>query len=203
MSGNTTSILDLPTDPTGGGSIGGNISLSANEKNTIIASGGGNDTNTPSLSLDQTTINQIVNGLQQASSSGLTQLQSRDIPRNIENIVQDPQIQPNYIPQISKENQDYIKDYEENEDIISNYNKRTEQGNNLDQLYDEIQIPLLICVLYFLFQLPIFKRYLNKYFPILFFKDGNINIYGYLFTSALFGLFYYLLSKVMVHFSKF
>ena len=30
---NTTSIHDLPTDPAGGGSIGGNISLVANESN--------------------------------------------------------------------------------------------------------------------------------------------------------------------------
>ena len=37
---NTTSIHDLPTDPSGGGSIGGNISLVANEtvnyKNQVV-----------------------------------------------------------------------------------------------------------------------------------------------------------------------
>jgi hypothetical protein len=206
MSSDTTSIMDLPTDPTGGGSIGGNVSLSINETNKVI-SGGGNVGGQPQgqgqgVSLDQSTINQIVNGLQQASSAGLTQLQSRDIPRNTENIIQDPQVQPNYIPP-NRETEDYIVNYEENDEIISKYNKRVEQDSSLDQLYNEIQVPLLICILYFLFQLPIFRRLLLKYFPVLFFKDGNINIYGYLFTSVLFGTLYYFISKVTTHFSTF
>ena len=110
----TTSILDLPTDPAGGGSIGGggNMSFSANER---AAPG----SNSSALSLDQITINQIVSGLQQASSTGATQLPSRDIPRNVENIVNDEQVQPNYIPPSS--NEDYIKDDEDNDDIIKNY----------------------------------------------------------------------------------
>ena len=201
MSSDTTSIMDLPTDPTGGGSIGGNVSLSINETNQVIpnANVGGQG---QGVSLDQSTINQIVNGLQQASSAGLTQLQSRDIPRNTENIIQDPQIQPNYIPP-TRETEDYIGDYEDNDEIISKYNRRVEQDSSLDQLYDEIQVPLLICILYFLFQLPIFRRLLFKYFPVLFFKDGNINIYGYLFTSVLFGTLYYFISKVTTHFSTF
>jgi hypothetical protein len=189
--------MDLPTDPVGGGSIGGNISLSANEK-----IGPGPSSGIPSnVSLDQTTIQQIVNGLQQASSTGATQLPSRDIPRSTESIMQDPQVQQNYIPSAS--NKDYITEQEDNDDIINNYNKNEKYGDSLDQLYDEIQIPLLIAVLYFLFQLPIFKRYLYKFFPALFSKDGNVNLYGFIFTSALFGMLYYLLSKTMTHFSRF
>lgn len=197
MSSDSTSIMDLPTDPVGGGSIGGNISLSANEK-----IGPGPSSGIPSgVSLDQTTIQQIVNGLQQASSTGATQLPSRDIPRNTESIMQDPQVQQNYIPPASTK--DYITEEEDNEDIINNYNKNEKYGDSLDQLYDEIQVPLLIAVLYFLFQLPIFKRYLYKFFPALFSKDGNVNLYGFIFTSALFGILYYLLSKTMMHFSRF
>ena len=198
MSSDTTSIMDLPTDPTGGGSIGGNISLSANEKHVPFNQ---NSMGTGGVSLDQTTINQIVSGLQQASSTGATQLASRDIPRNTENISHDAQIQPNYIPPQS--NNDYITEEEENDEIVQNYNKRSQQGDSLDQLYEELQIPLLISVLYFLFQLPIFKRYLYKFFPALFSKDGNINLYGFAFTSSLFGMLYYLLSKIMTHFSRF
>ena len=182
----SSDISNLPTDPVNGGSIGGNISFSATENN---------------VTLDQTTINQIVNGLQQASSSGSTQLQSRDISQNVDNLVQDPYIQPNFIPPQS--NNDYISEYDNNEDIINNYNKNINNNNKLDQLYDEIQIPLLISILYFLFQLPIFRRYLYKFLPILFFKDGNINLYGFVFTSALFGMLYYILSKIMIYFSKF
>ena len=196
----TTSILDLPTDPVGGGSIGGggNMSFSANERNVP---GSNSTSNSTALSLDQITINQIVSGLQQASSTGATQLPSRDIPRNVENIVADEQVQPNYIPPSS--NEDYIKDDEDNEDIIKNYGRREENANNLDQLYDEIQIPLLLSVLYFLFQLPICKKIIYQYLPILCSKDGNYNINGYLFTSILFGILYYLLAKSVTHFSRF
>ena len=164
MSSDSTSIMDLPTDPVGGGSIGGNVTLSVNEK---IGPGPGSGSGLSShggVSLDQTTIQQIVNGLQQASSTGATQLPSRDIPRNTESIMQDPQVQANYIP--SESTKDYITEEEDNEDIINNYNKKEKYGDSLDQLYDEIQIPLLIAVLYFLFQLPIFKRYLYRFFPV-------------------------------------
>lgn len=198
----TTSIMDLPTDPTGGGSIGGNISLSANEQisNGQAQFGGGGGSGN-GVSLDQSTINQIVTGLQQAGSTGATQLPSRDIPRSTENIMHDPQVQPNYIPPAS--NNDYISQEEENDDIIRNYNKNAKYGDSLDQLYEEIQVPLLIAVMYFLFQLPIFRRYLYKFFPALFSKDGNINLYGFVFTSALFGILYYMLSKISQHFSRF
>jgi hypothetical protein len=202
MSSDTTSIMDLPTDPTGGGSISGNVSLSVNEKITSNQhSNGGGGQGIGGVSLDQTTINQIVSGLQQASSTGVTQLQSRDIPRNTENLSQDPQIQPTYIP--PAQNNDYISEEEENEDIIQNYNKTAQYGDSLDHLYDEIQVPLLIAVLYFLFQLPFFKRYMYKFFPALFSKDGNINLYGFVFTSTLFGMLYYILSKLSMHFSRF
>lgn len=198
MSVNTTSINDLPADPASGTT--GNISLSVNEMK-LPSNDPRDSPNSNGMALDQTTINQIVSGLQQASSTGVTQLQSRDIPQTTHGYTQDAQIQPNYIPPAS--NTDYIREYEDNADIINNYNKRMDASSSLDQLYDELQIPLLIAVLFFLFQLPVFKKVLFQYFPILFFKDGNVNIYGYVFTSLLFGLLYYLLFKIMTHFSKF
>jgi len=192
----STSINDLPTDPTGGGTIG-NISLSINEKNEKVDIGPTPNTTT----LDEGIIKQIISGLQQASSTSQTQLASRDIPLVSQNIMQDPQIQPNYIPKT--ENNDYIKNYQENDEIITNYNKELSNSNSLDKLYDEIQIPLLISVLYFLFQLPVFKRQLFHFVPVLFSKDGNMNINGFFFTSTLFGLIYYILYKITTQFNKF
>lgn len=192
----STSIHELPVDPAAGSNTNNNIQFSANEKIGVGLGGGGLGGGSGNeVSLDQTTINQIVSGLQQASSTGATQLKSRDIPMSTQGIAQDPQVQPNYIPPTP--NQDYIEEMESNEEIIESYNKKSNYNDNLDQLYDEIQIPLLLSVLFFLFQLPVFKKALFTYFPVLFFKDGNINIYGYLFKSALFGLLYYLLVKIM------
>ena len=194
----STNILDLPTDPAGGGNVSNNISITANEiKQQAPQSNGG-------ISLDQTTISQIVNGLQQASITGVTQLPSRDIPMSTNGITTDPYVQPNYVPEIpQQQQQDYIKNYETNEDMINNYNRNSQNADSLDEMYSEIQTPLLLAVLYFLFQLPFFRKNLYTYFPILFSVDGNLNINGFLFTSILFGLIFYMLNKITSHFGKF
>jgi hypothetical protein len=70
-------------------------------------------------------------------------------------------------------------------------------------MYNEIQTPLLLSVLYFLFQLPFFRKFLYGYFPILFSNDGNLNINGFMFSSVLFGLIFYGLNKVTTHFGAF
>ena len=104
---NSTNINDLPT---------GNVTLSINEKPV--------NTESPQInsnSLDQNTINQIISSLQQAGTNGATQLQSRDIPQNTENIINDPQVQANYMP--TTKNNDYITETEETDDIIQNYTR--------------------------------------------------------------------------------
>ena len=203
MSESTTSILDLPTNPANGGNISNNISMTASEANTVVQQSNMN-TNSNSVSLDQTTINQIVNGLQQASVSGATQLPSRDIPMNTSSLTHDVNITPNFIPPVPVQNRDdYIQNYQESSEIINDYNYSVENNNRLDDLYNEIQVPILLAVLYFLFQLPVFRKYLFSYFPVLFSKDGNLNINGYLFMSSLFGILYYLLNKINTHFGKF
>jgi hypothetical protein len=193
----STNISDLPTDPVGGGSISNNISIKANEPN--IAS----PTQSSNLSLDQSTINQIISGIQKASSTGATQLPSRDIPMTTTALSNDQQVQPNYIPSPPQNHVDYITDYENPNDIINNYNKKKQYHNTLDSIYDEIQTPLLLAVLYFLFQLPFFRKFLFSYFPVLFKNDGNFNINGFLFTSILFGFVFHLLNKITTHFSAF
>jgi hypothetical protein len=195
----STSILDLPTDPIGGGNIGNNISLNASENAATLPQP---NSNSNGFSLDQTTISQIVNGLQQASQSGATQLPSRDIPMSTAGHNTDPYVQPNYVPS-SPQNNDYIKNYEQTSDMINDYNKTTQGNNSLDDTYNEIQTPLLLAVIYFLFQLPFVRKLLFNYFPILFSTDGNLNINGFLFTSALFGLIFYLLNKITNHFGAF
>jgi hypothetical protein len=198
---NTTSINDLPTDPSAGGSVGGNISLVINEpsQNTVISPPSQIGQQNSQLTLDQSTISQIVNGLQQASLAGATQLPSRDIPLQTEQLTNDAQIQPNYIPQPAQ--RDYINDI--NSDNINDYYRAEKNQNSLDSLYDELQAPLLLAVLYFLFQLPFFKKSVFKYLPFFCNTDGNFNFNGLIFTCALFGFIYYSLSKTVKNFSKF
>ena len=194
---NTTSINDLPTDPAAGGSIGGNVSLVINETDGQQM-GQQSVTNNSQLSLDQSTISQIVNGLQQASLAGATSLPSRDIPLHTEQLTNDVQIQPNYVP--PPQMRDYIN---ETDDDLTNYYNNEKNQNSLDSIYDELQAPLLLAVLYFLFQLPFFKKNIFKYLPFFCHTDGNYNFNGLVFTCALFGFIYYSLSKTVKHFSKF
>lgn len=189
---NTTSINDLPTDPTGGGSVGGNVNVVITEPNKSQTP------NNSQVSLDQTTISQIVNGLQQASLAGATSLPSRDIPLQTEQLTTDPQIQPNYVP--PPQTSDYIND---SNDDINDYFKGEKNKNSLDSIYDELQAPLLLAVLYFLFQLPFFKKNIFKYLSFFCNSDGNYNFNGLVFTCILFGFIYYSLSKSVKHFSKF
>ena len=206
MSSDGTSIFDLPVDPAGGGN---NVSLMVNEKigsgvnttyvpdvpvqGSMQGQGPGQGQGSNGLALDQSTINSIVSGLQQASATGATLLPSRDIPQVQEQITRDVQIQPNYIPPTN--NVDYIKHHENNEEIMDMYQKKEKNNNTLDSMYDELQTPILLCVLFFLFQLPFFKKYLFIYVPGLFLKDGNYNIYGFVFMSIFFALIYYILNK--------
>ena len=186
---NTTNINDLPTDPVGGGNTTGNVSFSVNEKPSQIPANNGQ------VALDQTTINQIISGLQLASVAGATQLPSKDISMNTESLTHDVQIKPNYIPPAHE--RDYIKENESNHAIMNEYNNNISQSNSLDDLYDEIQIPLLLGVLYFIFQLPVVRKMLSTYLPFLFHIDGNFNINGYVITSVMFAFIYYILTKTM------
>ncbi len=194
-----TSIFDLPTDPVGGGNVSNNITMSVQEQIPVQSSAPPNT----GMSLDQTTINQIVNGLQQATLTGVTQLPSRDIPMNTTAMSNDPQVIPNYVPQLTPQNTDYIRNYEQTSDMVNNYNRGKQMSNSLDDMYNEIQTPLLIAVLYFLFQLPFFKKFLFTYLPFLFSNDGNYNINGFLFTSVIFGLLFHFLIKFTSYFGTF
>ena len=67
--------------------------------------------------------------------------------------------------------------------------------NRLENVYNEIQTPVLIMLLYFLFQLPIVNSMVFKIFPRLFHKDGNLTMSGLLLKTSLYGLLYYGIMK--------
>ena len=96
---------------------------------------------------------------------------------NTQQVALDPQIQANYIPTESKN--DYIKNDETYGDVVKNIEYKNSEINNLDNLYGELQTPILIMIIYFLFQLPYTKELFIKYAPSLFKNDGNQNFSGY------------------------
>ena len=144
-------------------------------------------------------MNELVNGLQRASASGMTNLPSRDIPMNTTGMMNDAQINPNYMPQNyrKEEENDYISQHEEEEMNEVKYSNSVRSSDTMEDIYKLIQVPLLVGILYFAFQLPVFRKYMLKYIPSVFNADGNYNISGLVFVSALFGLGYFGLTKVL------
>ena len=130
--------------------------------------------------------------LKEASENGVTALPSRDIPNNTISIQNDSNIIQNEIP---VNNNDYIGNIINNEEMIRNKNIEINKKDNMDYIFESIQIPLLISLLYFIFQMPVIRKNLFTYLPIFFNKDGNSNLYGYLFNSILFGLIFFFIQK--------
>ena len=56
----------------------------------------------------------------------------------------------------------------------------------IETLYDRLQIPIMIGIMYFIFQLPFVNKTLFQYIPSLFLKERHLSIGGYLFKTALF-----------------
>ena len=113
---------------------------------------------------EQKVMNELVSGIQQASASGGLGLPSRDIPTNTVHFA-DEQVQANYVPQ--KEQEDYIQNNDTEQEILARRMKNQNSRDSLEILYDEFQIPIIICLLYFIFQLPIVKSKILSGFTFL------------------------------------
>lgn len=168
--------------------------------------------------ISQDDINKIIQGIQLASQTNMTQLPSSNIPMNQNTIHNDPETQPNYVPGNSlystkerqnkntdKHSYDYINEEGNLKETLSSLSSRHKNRLNKekqeDELFDIIQIPLLISILFFIFQLPFINKKLLLYIPSLFHNDGNISLGGNLLKSGLFGIFYFISMKLINYLS--
>ncbi len=126
------------------------------------------------------------------------QLPSRDIPQNTASINNDVNIQPNYIP---PNNNDYIANHVTPNEIIQQNREKEMNNDKTEEFYETIQMPLLVGLLFFIFQLPFIRKKLFIYLPYLFNKDGNPNLSGYLFNSAIFALLYFSFTYILKYIS--
>lgn len=126
-------------------------------------------------------------------------LPQRDVPINIAQHIQDEEIQPNYIPK-PKITSDYIQEYQE---TAEKKNREHEDKKKKEQVaenwFDELHIPILVALLYFVFQMPIVNTLIFKRFAFLaiYKEDGNFNLTGLTLKCVLFGFLFYSLSKVV------
>jgi hypothetical protein len=142
--------------------------------------------------------NELISQLQKAAAYGTTALPSRDIPMEPLKVANDVQSQPNYIPPPQFQ-EDYIKNSITPQNLVDTNIKQIKSGAYFDKLYGELQLPIIIALLFFLFQLPLVKQYNKKLLPFLFKSDGNPNLYGYIANSVLFASMIYVLLKLVAY----
>ena len=146
----------------------------------------------PTLTNDM--IQEVTNTIQKASLDGSTQLPSRDIPRETLQLATDVHVNADHVP-VEEKMRDYIGDYDDTQQVIQKHMEEQQKYNRLETLYNEIQTPVLIMLLYFLFQLPVVNSMVFKLFPRLFHKDGNLSMSGLLLKTSLYGALYYGIMK--------
>ena len=202
----STSITSLPqnkvtlttTDKPINVKVGLNSSRSPSGSTHIPV--GAKVSSSPSAELSSKTINQIVSGIQHASQAGLTRLPSRDIPMDTHRLVQDPQVKPNYVPKA--ENKDYIAQHDSYASLLKAKKSAVVSQNRLDNIYDELQLPLMVTVLYFFLQMPYFTKLLSRRLPSLFLKDRSPTFGGYITKSLIFGSLFFGINKLTRYLSE-
>ena len=136
------------------------------------------------------------------------QLPSRDIPMESVQYMQDEQVQANYIPPVTesaKQTAEYMRQYDElTERKVRAHNEEKEKKSRMDMLYDEGQIPVLVAILFFVFQMPVVTNFLYKNLSFLKMHDldGHFNMAGLVWQSAMFGGAFYGLTKVVYMLSE-
>ena len=196
----TTSIDDLPLSsqtpghgPSHGG-IGGGAPL-------IYSPNIGNEGLTPHgpTQIPGNVMNEVMQGVQRASANGMTMIPTRDIPMNPNAFTHDEQARPNYVPEKSvhfQDEVDYIKQHASMENIVRDNARRSNQLDTIEAIYYDLQMPILVGVLYFIFQMPVFRAQLLHFLPSLFGEDGNFKMIGLTATSAMFALVFFVIMKI-------
>lgn len=166
-------------------------SLQYNEQNS-------NSSNIPTLTPEMQT--EILSGIQNASRNGATELPTSHIPMTTTHIVNDPNINTNYVP---PSNNKYINENLSLDQIKLNSLKEKNNNTKKMQLLEELKIPIIISCIFFIFQQPAFNLAIIRLIPKFGKKTATLNLGGLLFKSLLFGISFYLFAKSMDHFNNF
>ena len=184
----TTSLSDLPTQGGGGfpgGMQGGGMQggQSNMEYKTLDLHPSPYGHNAPGVSPYATPQG---GGFPQGVEDIQHRLPSRDIPPNANGYMHDETIQQNYIPRHNT-NSDYVR---ESEDGSKGYRRDRRQKNEASDLFTMVKWPVLMAMLFFLFNTSVINYVMYKQLSALdiYNSDGNLNVYGILIKSLLFGL---------------
>lgn len=87
---------------------------------------------------------------------------------------------------------DYIKNYQ-----VPNTTEATgDTRPTTETLFEQFKIPIIVGLLYYIFEMPAIQKMLLRAFPKMFKTDANINDYGALLMAVVFGGLYYGITKL-------
>ena len=126
-----------------------------------------------------------------------------DMPKKEQSqITIDEQTRPNYIPQAHQTiDQSYLQQYEKNtQREINEYMDKHKRESRLTKLWECSQIPIIVGLLFFMFNIPIISSFVTKYltFMVIYDANGMFNISGLIFKSIAFGFSYYILNQIII-----
>ena len=136
------------------------------------------------------TMTNILQNMENIAKTGAFDLPSRDIPIQENRI--DMQTQPNYVP----EAKNYIQDYETHEHILNESRREANKKDSMELIFEKIQVPLLIALIYFFFHLPSVNKAFLTHCAFCFHKDGNMNLNGYILKSVAFAGLYFIINMI-------
>jgi len=173
----TTDLADLPALPIDGEPV----QLHTMEKNVAV--------DNPAAKLhdererDTKDMNALVTSIQTASATGALQLPQRDVPQSQDHLTHDSQVRANYVPPAGA---DYIGAGPTSDEIMRQHAAKQKAHDAGDRTLDMLQMPIILSILYFAFQMPIIRKFAYDKLPFLFSKDGNPTTVGSAIASMAF-----------------
>ena len=173
----TTDLADLPALPIGGDPV----QLHTTEQNVKVDNPAAQ--RHEERERDTKEINALVTGIQTASAAGALQLPQRDVPQNQDHLTNDDQTRANYVPGPTE---DYIGQGPTSEDILRQHASRQTSRASTEDTIDMLQVPIILSILYFAFQMPVLRKFAFEKLPFLFARDGNPTTIGSAIVSLAF-----------------
>ena len=115
---------------------------------------------------DTKQMNSMVTEIQNAAKQGLTRL-AEDIPQQMNQVTQDPEVVANAIPQENSTPIDYIQNHATQEEIDTQLARKKNKQTTVEYILEELKVPLAIAILYFVFQTKSVKKFFRSKAPSL------------------------------------
>lgn len=136
-----------------------------------------------------------------------TQLPSRDISMSQTQQTLDIQSHPNFVPEQMKNTPSKsVRFVEEHQEQLHNTELQHQKERNITTIFetilDQIHIPIILSILYFIFQLPFFNERLFKQMPFLFVKEHRLSLYGIIIKAVLFSCSYMGVHQILAYVSE-